>query len=89
MGGSEERLMRKKVLRFALGTMFFALCATADAQDAAKLPRIGYLSSASRAFESKRAEAISLALRDLGYTKNRTSHHKSQSRQAERIYNSS
>jgi putative ABC transport system substrate-binding protein len=61
--------MRRNALRFALGAVLIALCASADAQEAGKVPRIGYLSSAGPVFESNRAEAIWLALRDLGYTK--------------------
>jgi len=39
----------------------------AEAQQAKKVPRIGYLSAGDPASESTRAEAIRLALRDLGY----------------------
>jgi putative ABC transport system substrate-binding protein len=54
--------------KFALvGAMLFALCASAQAQQPKKIPRIGYLSEADPARESTRAEAIRLALRDLGY----------------------
>ena len=56
---------------FALST----LCAVAlwlmpfplEAQQPKKVPRIGYLSSIDPASESARAEAIRLALRELGY----------------------
>jgi putative tryptophan/tyrosine transport system substrate-binding protein len=47
--------------------MFFALCAVAQAQQPKKVPRIGYLSNADPATDSARAEAIRLALRELGY----------------------
>ena len=39
----------------------------AEAQQPKKVPRIGYLSSSDPATESTRAEAIRLALRELGY----------------------
>jgi ABC-type uncharacterized transport system substrate-binding protein len=39
----------------------------AEAQQPKKVSRIGYLASFDRAFESARAEAIRLALRELGY----------------------
>ena len=39
----------------------------AQAQQPKKVPRIGYLSSCDPASESTRAEAIRLALRELGY----------------------
>ena len=46
----------------------FAMCgAVAEAQQPKKVPRIGYLSSLDPASESTRAEAIRLALRELGY----------------------
>jgi putative tryptophan/tyrosine transport system substrate-binding protein len=44
-----------------------ALCSSVDAQQPKKVPRIGYLSAQDAARESIRAEAIRLALRDLGY----------------------
>jgi putative ABC transport system substrate-binding protein len=39
----------------------------AEAQQAAKIPRIGYLSNSDPVTESARAEAVRLALRELGY----------------------
>jgi ABC-type uncharacterized transport system substrate-binding protein len=47
--------------------MLFALSYSASAQQPKKVPRIGYLSNNDPAGESARAEAIRLALRDLGY----------------------
>ena len=44
-----------------------AVAVIAEAQQSAKVPRIGYLSSGDAARESTRAEAIRLALRKLGY----------------------
>ena len=43
------------------------LRAIAEAQQPKKVPRIGYLSNSDPATESTRAEAIRLALRELGY----------------------
>jgi putative ABC transport system substrate-binding protein len=48
-------------LTFALGRT------VAEAQQPAKVPRIGYLSAVGAARDSTRAEAIRLALRELGY----------------------
>ena len=69
--------MRKRVIGFSLsplhfalsflGTLLFALCFSAQAQQPKKVTRIGYLSSQDPAYESARAEGIRLALRDLGY----------------------
>ena len=47
--------------------MLFGFALSADAQQPKKVPRIGYLSSVDPASESTRAEAIRLALRELGY----------------------
>jgi putative tryptophan/tyrosine transport system substrate-binding protein len=47
--------------------MLFAVCVPAEAQQAKKVPRIGYLSNSDPARESTRAEAIRLALRERGY----------------------
>jgi putative ABC transport system substrate-binding protein len=47
--------------------MLIALGFPAEAQQAKKIPRIGYLSSGDPASESARSEGIRLALRELGY----------------------
>jgi putative ABC transport system substrate-binding protein len=47
--------------------VLLALGVTAEAQQAKKVPRIGYLSAADPTRESARSEAIRLALRELGY----------------------
>ena len=44
-----------------------AVACSAEAQQPKKVPRIGYLSTIDPATESARAEAIRLALRELGY----------------------
>jgi putative ABC transport system substrate-binding protein len=59
--------MKKKITVLTLCAMLFALCAFAEAQQLKKIPRIGYLSNTDRATESARAEAIRLALRELGH----------------------
>jgi putative tryptophan/tyrosine transport system substrate-binding protein len=50
-----------------VGAMLFALCVSAEAQQPKKVARIGYLSNSEPARESGRAEAIRLALRELGF----------------------
>ena len=57
----------RKLGSFALWAMLFALCQSAQAQQPARIPRIGYLSNTDPATDSARAEGIRLALRDLGY----------------------
>jgi len=55
--------MRKTVISFALTALFSALCASAQAQQPKKVPRIGYLTSVGSAPN----EAFLQGLRDLGY----------------------
>jgi putative tryptophan/tyrosine transport system substrate-binding protein len=59
--------MRKTVIGFTLSTLLFALSYSASAQQPKKVPRIGYLTPSNPATESTRAEAIRLALRELGH----------------------
>jgi putative ABC transport system substrate-binding protein len=47
--------------------MLFALCASADAQQPTKVPRIGFLTGVSPATNSARHEAFRQGLRELGY----------------------
>ena len=65
-GESREKHEQKNHRPYSLR---YALCALlhAEAQQPKKVPRIGYLSSFDPASESARAEAIRLALRELGY----------------------
>ena len=59
--------MKKKVTILALCAMLFAVCPPAEAQQPAKVTRIGYLAAGDPATESTRAEAIRLAMRERGY----------------------
>jgi putative ABC transport system substrate-binding protein len=63
--------MRKTIISFALTALFSALCASAEAQQPKKVPRIGYLSIGDPATESTRSEAILMALRERGYIEGR------------------
>src|SRR5262245_66286117 len=58
---------KRKLGSFALCAMLLALCASAEAQQPKKVPRIGYLSSTDAATEATRFEATRLARRELGY----------------------
>jgi putative ABC transport system substrate-binding protein len=60
-------VVSKRIFRFALCAMIFALSYSASAQQPTKVPRIGYLSTQEPAHESARFEAIRGALRELGY----------------------
>src|SRR5882724_1482087 len=55
------------VLSILFVAVLLAVAVITDAQQPKKVPRIGYLSSTDPARESTRAEAIRLALRELGY----------------------
>jgi putative tryptophan/tyrosine transport system substrate-binding protein len=57
--------MNKKIILLALCSMLLAPCSAVEAQQAAKAPRIGYLSLAAKA--SPRDEAFVKQLRDLGW----------------------
>ncbi len=66
--------MRKVAVRSILVfAILLAVGAVARAQQPKKVPRIGYLSQAIAARDSARAEAIRLALRERGYSKDKTS----------------
>ena len=59
---------KTKVFGVALGAMLFALCLPAQAQQAAKVPRIGYVSVSGNPDNPGRyVEAFRKGLRDLGY----------------------
>jgi putative tryptophan/tyrosine transport system substrate-binding protein len=53
------------IIHFAVGALLLALSFTAEAQQARKVPRIGYLSLASQ--PGLREEAFIQGLRDLGW----------------------
>jgi putative tryptophan/tyrosine transport system substrate-binding protein len=57
--------MRRTIFGFTLSTLLLALCVPAEAQQPAKVARIGYLSLAAKA--SPRDEAFVKQLRDLGW----------------------
>jgi putative ABC transport system substrate-binding protein len=59
--------MTKKISILTLCALLLALCTPAAAQQPKKVARIGYLSGLDPASESTRAEAIRLALHELGY----------------------
>ena len=61
--------MKAKILVYALPVLILATIHLAEAQQPKKVARIGYLSALDPARESVRADAIMLALRELGYIK--------------------
>src|SRR5437016_8165347 len=64
---SEEQLMRKNFFRLALCAMLFALCAPANAQQAGKIFRIGYLDSSTASGSAVLVEAFRPELSKLGW----------------------
>ena len=68
MTGNGVCAMRKAgVLSILFVVVLLAVAVIAEAQQPKKIPRIGYLVGGDPASESTRAEAIRLALRELGY----------------------
>jgi putative ABC transport system substrate-binding protein len=63
--------MSKKVICVALGAMLLALSFPADAQQAKKIPRVGFLWDSPAVFPDA-IEAFRQGLRDLGYVEGRT-----------------
>jgi putative tryptophan/tyrosine transport system substrate-binding protein len=59
--------MKKAFVLLKLFLLLFQFCSSVDAQQPRKVARIGYLSSFDPARDAELAEAIRLALRDLGY----------------------
>src|SRR4030095_9527436 len=60
--------VRKSALCFALCAMFFALCVSAEAQQPAKIPRIGYVSGTGDTNNpGPNIEAFRKGLRQIGY----------------------
>jgi putative tryptophan/tyrosine transport system substrate-binding protein len=59
--------MRKTVISFALTALLLALCASAEAQQPAKIPRIGFLGNSTPALEANLIGPFREGLRDLGY----------------------
>ena len=59
--------MKRKIIGLALAAMFFALCSTTEAQQVAKVLRIGLLNSTSLASAKITNEAFRQGLRELGW----------------------
>src|SRR5215467_1554267 len=70
-GASGKRRMKRKITVLTLSAMLLALCASAEAQQAKKVPRIGYLSAGDPAGDpssnAARIEPFRQGLRELGY----------------------
>src|ERR1043166_2294147 len=58
--------MNEKIISFALGGLFLALCCSAEAQQPKKIARVGFL-AANPSRITARAESFRQGLRELGY----------------------
>jgi len=59
--------MRITIIGIALSAMLFALCFPAEAQQPAKIPRIGWITTGSLSTTAARQQAFRQGLRELGY----------------------
>jgi hypothetical protein len=68
-----EKDMKKIITVLTLCASIFALSFPAQAQQPAKIPRVGVLISASPSIASQRIHAFQQGLRELNYVEGRTS----------------
>jgi len=61
------KTLKQRIFAVALCTMLFALCASVNAQQQKKIPRIGYLGVGSLNTNTYRTDAFRQGLRQLGY----------------------
>ena len=59
--------MNQRIFTLTLGTLLFALCISAHAQQAKRVPRIGILNDAANSAGLARTEVFRQGLRELGY----------------------
>ena len=64
--------MSNKILYIALCAMLLALSSSVAAQQPTKVPRIGYLTAASRSTIPARIEAFQQGMRELGYVEDKS-----------------
>jgi putative ABC transport system substrate-binding protein len=64
--------MGKRFFCLTLSALLFALCAAADAQQPAKIPRIGFLTGSFLSSQVVRNEAFRQGLRELGYVEGKS-----------------
>src|SRR5512147_2472814 len=65
--GHSTFIAQHSVLCAAVCAMLFALCSRAEAQQPKKLPRIGYLTVASRTGSAHLTQALLQGIHELGY----------------------
>jgi putative tryptophan/tyrosine transport system substrate-binding protein len=67
MDRARENPMKKTITVFSFCAVFWALCVPVEAQQPAKIPRLGYLSNSDPTSESTSLDATRRALRERGY----------------------
>jgi putative ABC transport system substrate-binding protein len=58
----------QKILFIILSAMLFGLCASVEAQQPKRIPRVGFLIASAASAQESRLEAFKQGLRELGYT---------------------
>jgi putative ABC transport system substrate-binding protein len=66
----DEKLMRKTFFCLTLGTMLYALCLPAEAQQPGKVGRLGFLGFNDPVSTKEFVDAFRAGLRELGYVEN-------------------
>jgi putative tryptophan/tyrosine transport system substrate-binding protein len=64
--------MKRTFIGFTLSAMLFALSYSASAQQANKVPRIGFLGNSTEALEANLVGPFRQGLRELGYVEGQT-----------------
>ena len=79
--------MRKEVIGFALSALLFALCGSVDAQQAGKIPRIGYLDISTASGSALRLKEFWQEMRKFGWSEgeNITSEYRFAEQKPERL----
>jgi hypothetical protein len=74
LSGSSRSVLiaQPSVLGIALCAVLLALCVSAEAQQPARIPRIGYVTGAHLTAIAARIEALRQGLRELGYIEGKT-----------------
>jgi putative tryptophan/tyrosine transport system substrate-binding protein len=72
MKNKQKTFMREQITALTLGALLFAHCLSAEAQQPAKIPRIGFLIASSPVTNAARVEAFRQGLRELGYVEGKS-----------------
>ena len=67
----EKKTVKNEIFPLTVGTLLFALSFPLQAQQPKKVPRIGYITAASRSTIPARIEAFRQGMRELGYVEDK------------------